>query len=291
MKCRSEVSSGESSPSARASHKVRKTRHDFPLRQAEAQARQLAADVKTLTGWLGQTCCHWPGRTSRSGASCSTSSSNSCACARRRPRIGSARCAWCCRVSATTCWTLRRCSTANSRPSRNSAASRVVPGAAGMPAAPQEANLDGLLAALERSARPPGPQVRGPRRRRARGMEGTPRSSSMLENLNSRLRRYFFLRRHLGNAYLSLLQFFLNHRVFMRSRRADRVGKMPKQLLTGPSPCALARAAGIRAISCRPDVRTDGRAAGPSQPVHDPCKTPRLAAPARSPVLPGNGRN
>ncbi|MBW8829429.1 MAG: hypothetical protein JF606_08370 [Burkholderiales bacterium] len=116
-----------------------------------------------------------------------------------------------------------------------------------MPAAPQEANLDGLLAALERSARPPGPQVRGPRRRRARGMEGTPRSSSMLENLNSRLRRYFFLRRHLGNAYLSLLQFFLNHRVFMRSRRADRVGKMPKQLLTGPSPCALARAAGIRA--------------------------------------------
>jgi hypothetical protein len=63
-------------------------------------------------------------------------------------------------------------------------------------------------------------------------MDDTPRSSSMVENLNSRLRRYFFLRRHLGDAYLSLLQFFLNHRVFMRSRRAERVGK-PKQLLTG----------------------------------------------------------
>lgn len=64
-------------------------------------------------------------------------------------------------------------------------------------------------------------------------MGRTPRSSSMVENLNSRLRRYFFLRRHLGNAYLSLLQFFLNHRVLMRSRRAERVGKTPKQLLTG----------------------------------------------------------
>jgi hypothetical protein len=64
-------------------------------------------------------------------------------------------------------------------------------------------------------------------------MDDTPRSSSMVENLNSRLRRYFFLRRHLGDAYLSLLQFFLNHRVFMRSRRTERVGKSPKQLLTG----------------------------------------------------------
>ena len=64
-------------------------------------------------------------------------------------------------------------------------------------------------------------------------MDDTPRSSSMVENLNSRLRRYFFLRRHLGDAYLSLLQFFLNHRAFMRSRRTERVGKTPKELLTG----------------------------------------------------------
>ena len=38
------------------------------------------------------------------------------------------------------------------------------------------------------------------------------RASSLVENLNSRLRTYFFLRRQLGNDYLTLLQFFLNHR-------------------------------------------------------------------------------
>ena len=64
-------------------------------------------------------------------------------------------------------------------------------------------------------------------------MNDTPRSSSLVEDLNSRLRKYFFLRHHLGAAYLGLLQFFLNHRPFMRSRRAERAGKSPKQLLTG----------------------------------------------------------
>ena len=67
-------------------------------------------------------------------------------------------------------------------------------------------------------------------------LDDTPRSNSLLENLDSRLRRYFFLRRHLGDAYLSLLQLFLNHRVFMRSRRVERVGKTPRQLLTGQAP-------------------------------------------------------
>ncbi|MEM8810907.1 MAG: hypothetical protein AAGF01_33265 [Cyanobacteria bacterium P01_G01_bin.38] len=61
----------------------------------------------------------------------------------------------------------------------------------------------------------------------------TPRASSMVENLNSRLRNYFFLRRSLGEAYLSTFQFFLNHRCFMRSLKPERVGKSPKQLLTG----------------------------------------------------------
>jgi hypothetical protein len=66
-------------------------------------------------------------------------------------------------------------------------------------------------------------------------MARTPRSSSLVENLNSRLRNYFTLRRHLGSAYLDLLQFFLNHRRFMRSRLAERVGKSPRELLTGES--------------------------------------------------------
>ena len=64
-------------------------------------------------------------------------------------------------------------------------------------------------------------------------MAQTPRSSSLVENLNSRLRNYFTLRRHLGGSYLSLLQFFLNHRCFMRSRRAERNGKSPRELMTG----------------------------------------------------------
>jgi len=61
----------------------------------------------------------------------------------------------------------------------------------------------------------------------------TPRASSVVENTNSRLRNYFFLRRHVGNGYLTLLQFFLNHRRFVRSQRPERVGKSPAELLTG----------------------------------------------------------
>ncbi len=69
----------------------------------------------------------------------------------------------------------------------------------------------------------------------------TVRASSVIENLNSRLRNYFFLRRHLGPDYLALLQFFLNHRRFLRSEHPDRVGKSPAELLTGqPHPHWLA---------------------------------------------------
>ena len=64
-------------------------------------------------------------------------------------------------------------------------------------------------------------------------MEQTPRCSSMVENLNSRLRNYFTLRRNVGGEYLSLLQFFLNHRTFLRSRVHERVDKSPRQLMTG----------------------------------------------------------
>ena len=67
----------------------------------------------------------------------------------------------------------------------------------------------------------------------SRAMADTPRSSSLVENLNSRLRTYFTLRRHLGGSYLDLLRFFLNHRRFMRSRRAERQGKSPRELMTG----------------------------------------------------------
>jgi hypothetical protein len=62
---------------------------------------------------------------------------------------------------------------------------------------------------------------------------GTVRASSVVENLNSRLRNYFFLRRHLGPDYLQLLQFFLNHRRFLRSEHPERVDQSPAELLTG----------------------------------------------------------
>jgi hypothetical protein len=61
------------------------------------------------------------------------------------------------------------------------------------------------------------------------------RASSVIENINSRLRNYFSLRREIGSDYLVLLQFFLNHRRFLRSERPERVGKSPAELLTGQS--------------------------------------------------------
>ena len=59
------------------------------------------------------------------------------------------------------------------------------------------------------------------------------RASSMVENLNGRLRNYFFLRRQLGDDYLSLLQFYLNHQKYKRSAYQRRKGKSPRELLTG----------------------------------------------------------
>ncbi len=64
-------------------------------------------------------------------------------------------------------------------------------------------------------------------------MKSTPRASSLVENLNSRLRSYFFLRKHLNSDYLDLLRFFLNHRTFIASRVPERVGKSPTELMTG----------------------------------------------------------
>ena len=64
-------------------------------------------------------------------------------------------------------------------------------------------------------------------------LDDTVRANSLVENINSRLRTYFTLRRELGNEYLEFLQFFLNHRRFMRSEYKERVDKSPAELLTG----------------------------------------------------------
>jgi hypothetical protein len=54
-----------------------------------------------------------------------------------------------------------------------------------------------------------------------------------VENFNSRLRSYFFLRRNIGPSYLELLRFFLNYRPYLHSAKPERRGKTPAQLLTG----------------------------------------------------------
>ena len=59
------------------------------------------------------------------------------------------------------------------------------------------------------------------------------RASSLVENLNSRLRNYFFLWRQFGPEYLELLRFFLNHRRFLRSEQPFRAGQSPAELLSG----------------------------------------------------------
>ena len=64
-------------------------------------------------------------------------------------------------------------------------------------------------------------------------MAQTPRCSSLVENVHSRLRTYFTLRRHIGGSYLDLLEFFLDHRRFMRSRSVQREAKSPREVMTG----------------------------------------------------------
>ena len=59
------------------------------------------------------------------------------------------------------------------------------------------------------------------------------RASSLVENLNSRLRNYFFLRKRAGKEFCELLRFYLNHSRFTRSRRSERKGKSPAEVLSG----------------------------------------------------------
>jgi hypothetical protein len=63
--------------------------------------------------------------------------------------------------------------------------------------------------------------------------KGVVRASSVVENVNSRVRNYFFLRKEVGQGYLELLRFFLNHRRFLRSEHPQREGKSPAELLNG----------------------------------------------------------
>lgn len=63
--------------------------------------------------------------------------------------------------------------------------------------------------------------------------QGVVRASSVVENVNSRLRNYLFLRKEVGQGYLDLLRFYLNHHRFLRSEHGEREGKSPAELLSG----------------------------------------------------------
>jgi hypothetical protein len=63
-------------------------------------------------------------------------------------------------------------------------------------------------------------------------LNSTERTSAMVENLNSRLSPYFFIRQEIGHGFLDLLRFYLNHSPLMRSDRKDYKNKTPAFLLT-----------------------------------------------------------
>ncbi len=61
------------------------------------------------------------------------------------------------------------------------------------------------------------------------------RASSIVECINSLIRPYLFLKKTVPRKFLALLQFYFNTRKYRRSRRPERVGKSPIEMLTGKS--------------------------------------------------------
>lgn len=64
-------------------------------------------------------------------------------------------------------------------------------------------------------------------------LDSTERTSSMVENLNSRVNSYLYIRKSSDQSFLDLLRFYFNHVPFLRSERGYRVNKTPAELLNG----------------------------------------------------------
>lgn len=64
-------------------------------------------------------------------------------------------------------------------------------------------------------------------------LENTHRCSSMIENLNGRIRPYLAEQKEVTQKKLDLLQFYLNHKPFARSKHERLINKTPAQALTG----------------------------------------------------------
>ncbi len=63
------------------------------------------------------------------------------------------------------------------------------------------------------------------------------RASSLVENLNGRIRPFMDLKRVIPDRFFALLKVYFNTKRYRRSRIPERVGKSPIELLTG-KPCA-----------------------------------------------------
>jgi len=66
-------------------------------------------------------------------------------------------------------------------------------------------------------------------------LETTERTSSMGENMHSRINSHLFLRKNIDNGFLNLLRFHFNHKPILRSAHEYRRGKTPAEILTGES--------------------------------------------------------
>ena len=64
-------------------------------------------------------------------------------------------------------------------------------------------------------------------------IERTPRASSLVENLNSRIRPALDKKKVITDDYLNLLRLYLNTRRYKRSRKEERRGKSPYEIVTG----------------------------------------------------------
>lgn len=64
-------------------------------------------------------------------------------------------------------------------------------------------------------------------------LDGVKCASSLVENLNGRLRPYMNLKRMVPEKFLTLLKVYFNTKRYRRSRKAERAGKSPLELLTG----------------------------------------------------------
>ena len=62
-------------------------------------------------------------------------------------------------------------------------------------------------------------------------VNATIRASSLIENLNGRIRPFCNLRKQMGNNFSELLKFFLNHNPLVCSRKKVRKNKTPSELL------------------------------------------------------------